>query len=127
MVVACQRYLCPNVISMTMNVFIFRNLSLKTVFNEPYVKINYSLSLSHVVVANSVVKCRRNFLEKVYYVMPLTVRRVDGEGEDHTGWAGGGVHQKGDSKIAGYRRWGGNGKTLGGSGRGTTEGGAHAG
>ena len=40
---------------------------------------------------------------------------------------GGGVHQKGDSKIAGYRRWGGNGKTLGGSGRGTTEGGAHAG
>ena len=45
-VVACQRYLCPNVISMTMNVFIFRNLSLKTVFIEPYVKINYSLSLS---------------------------------------------------------------------------------
>ena len=28
---ACQRYLCPNVIPMTMNVFIFRNLSLKTV------------------------------------------------------------------------------------------------
>ena len=46
LVVACQRYLCPNVISMTMNVFIFRNLSLKTVFIEPYVKINYSLSLS---------------------------------------------------------------------------------
>ena len=45
-VVACQRYLCPNVISMTMNVFIFRNLSLKIVFIEPYVKINYSLSLS---------------------------------------------------------------------------------
>ena len=31
---------------MTMNVFIFRNLSLKTVFIEPDVKINYSLSLS---------------------------------------------------------------------------------
>ena len=46
LVVACQRYLCPNVISMTMNVFIFRNLSFKTVFIEPYVKINYSLSLS---------------------------------------------------------------------------------
>ena len=46
LVVACQRYLCPNVISMTMNVFIFRNLSLKTVFIEPYVKINYLLSLS---------------------------------------------------------------------------------
>ena len=30
-----------------------------------------------------------NFLEKVDYVIPLTVRRVDGEGEDHTGWAGG--------------------------------------
>ena len=44
--VACQRYLCPNVIPMTMNVFIFRNISLKTVFIEPYVKINYSLSLS---------------------------------------------------------------------------------
>ena len=46
LVVACQRYLCPDVISMTMDVFIFRNLSLKTVFIEPYVKINYSLSLS---------------------------------------------------------------------------------
>ena len=46
LVVACQRYLCPNVISMTMNVFIFRNLSSKTVFIEPYVKINYSSSLS---------------------------------------------------------------------------------
>ena len=45
-VVACQRYLCPNVIPLTMNVFIFRNLSLKTVFIEPYVKINYSLLLS---------------------------------------------------------------------------------
>ena len=31
LVVACQQYVCPNVISMTMNVFIFRNLSLKTV------------------------------------------------------------------------------------------------
>ena len=70
-----------------------------------------------------------NFLEKVDYVIPLTVRRVDGEGEDHTGWAGGGggVHQRGDSGIAGYRHWGGNGKTMGGSGRGTTEGGTHAG
>ena len=47
-VVACQRYLCPNVIPMTMNVFIFRNLSLKTVFIEPYVKINYSLSLYNI-------------------------------------------------------------------------------
>ena len=45
-VVACQRNLCPNVIPMTMNVFIFRNLSLKTVFIEPYVKLNYSISLS---------------------------------------------------------------------------------
>ena len=42
----CQRYLCSKVIPMIMNVFIFRNLSLKTVFIEPYVKINYSLSLS---------------------------------------------------------------------------------
>ena len=30
-VVACQRYLCPYVIPMTMNDFIFKNLSLKTV------------------------------------------------------------------------------------------------
>ena len=30
-VVACQRYLCPYVIPMTMNAFIFKNLSLKTV------------------------------------------------------------------------------------------------
>ena len=30
-VVACQRYLCPYVIPMTMNAFIFGNLSLKTV------------------------------------------------------------------------------------------------
>ena len=44
--IACQRYLCPNVIPMTVNVCIFRNLSLKTVFVKPYVKINYSLSLS---------------------------------------------------------------------------------
>ena len=29
--VACQRYLCPYVIPMTMNAFIFKNLSLKTV------------------------------------------------------------------------------------------------
>ena len=29
---ATIEYLCPNVIPMTMNVFIFRNLSLKTVF-----------------------------------------------------------------------------------------------
>ena len=30
-VFACQRYLCPYVIPMTMNAFIFKNLSLKTV------------------------------------------------------------------------------------------------
>ena len=30
-IVACQRYLCPYVIPMTMNAFIFKNLSLKTV------------------------------------------------------------------------------------------------
>ena len=48
-----------------------------------------------------------------------------GRGGSH--WMGVGVHQRGDSGIAGYRRWGGNGKTMGGSGRGTTEGGTHAG
>ena len=42
-----------------------------------------------------------NFLEKVDYVIPLTVRRVDGEGEDHTGWAGGGYTREEIAELQG--------------------------
>ena len=44
-VVACQRYVCPNVISMTMNVII-QECIIENCFIEPYVSINHSLSLS---------------------------------------------------------------------------------
>ena len=66
-----------------------------------------------------------NFLEKVDYVIPLAVGRIDGEEEDNTEITL--LTQKRYSGIAGYRRWGQNNKTLGGSRRETTEGGAHAG
>ena len=44
-VVACQRYVCPGVISITMNVII-QTCIIENCFIEPYVYINYSLSLS---------------------------------------------------------------------------------
>ena len=52
-----------------------------------------------------------NFLEKVDYVIPLTVRRVDGEGEDHTGWAGGYIREEiaelqgTDAGVGMVKRW----------------------
>ena len=43
-----------------------------------------------------------NFLEKGDYVIPhLTVRVVDGEGENHTGWTGGGGYTR--KEIAGLQ------------------------
>ena len=39
-VVACQRYLYPDVISMTVNVVIFQKFIIKNCFTEPYLCLN---------------------------------------------------------------------------------------
>ena len=69
-VVACQRYVCPNVISMTMNVII-QECIIENCFIEPYVNKLFAIVMAGEVAIKKCFKLLRHLLIQYIVIKKL--------------------------------------------------------